>query len=319
MSIECPACHMEFDDADLEHTLKDGFYQCPVCGKRIASSLTENEPEKKSPQNRLVLCLLAIILVLGAWIFFRGGDTGKSSQESLPQQGVPSNVPQVSDQPASTPLPTRNVDIPSLPAPAPPVPAVDSTPRTSPAPTQDKLRIVEKIAMDFHKSHTYTLEGDFVCLDMAIAVWNQVMTNGIPAKIMVGNVQEDITWSYKALVLRCNHAWVLARISPNEEVAIETTEGSVFKKDMRNASLYFKGIEFDSPVQVKEFDMLRKGIFVCRDANEMVTDWNENVAGKRQRVTADIIEKKAITEERVKTCETILGGLEKYKSRAVYY
>lgn len=313
MSIQCSACHMEFDDEDLQHIEKDGFYHCPVCGKKIASSLTE--PEKKVGHNRLVYCLLAIILVLGTGVVYQWVDMGKSRQESAPRYQVTPNVPQASEIPPSAPSPTQSVSNPSLPA----MPVVAPTPVALPPPPPDKLQVVEKIASDFHKSHTYTREGDFVCLDMAIAVWNQVVTNGIAAKIMVGNVQEDITWSYQALVSRCNHAWVLARVSPNEEVAIESTGGSVIRKDMKNASLYFKGIVFDNPAQVKEFDMLRKGVVVCRDAKEMATDWNENVAGKKQRVTADIIEKKAITEERIKTCETILGGLEKYKSRAVYY
>jgi hypothetical protein len=319
MSIECPFCHIEFNDADIQHTVKDGLYQCPVCNKKFPSSLTENEPEKKISHNWLIFCLSAIILVLGTWIVFHGGDTGKTSQESAPRHHVTPNVPQVSDIPAAAPLPAQSVVTPTEQATAPAASVSAPTPVSLPLPIQDKLQIVEKIAMDFHKNHTYTLEGDFVCLDMAITVWNQVVTNGIAAKIMVGNVQEDITWSYRALITRTNHAWVLARVSPNEEVAVETTAGGVIRKNMKNSSLYFKGIEFDNPAQVKEFDILRKQLVVCRDANEMVADWNDNVAGRKQRVTPGIIEKKAITEERIKACEAVVGALGKFKSRAVYY
>jgi hypothetical protein len=310
---------MEFNDEDIQQTLKDGLYRCPVCGKKFPSSLTETEPEKKIPNNWLIFCLSAIILVLGTWIVFDGGNPGKSAQESVPAHHVTPSVPRTSDIPVAAPLPPPPAVNPTATTTAPAASVSVATPGGLPTPTQDKLQMVEKIAMDFHKNHTYTLEGDFVCLDMAITVWNQVVTNGIAAKIMVGNVQEDITWSYRALITRANHAWVLARVSPSEEVAVETTAGGVIRKNIKNSSLYFKGIEFDNPAQVKEFDMLRKQLIVCRDANEMVADWNDNVAGRKQRVTAGIIEKKAIAEERMKACESVVEALGKFKSRAIYY
>ena len=94
---------------------------------------------------------------------------------------------------------------------------------------------------------------------MAIDVWNQLKTNGIESKIMVGNINENVTaWNYRQLVRESNHAWVVAKLSSTEKVAIETTAGVVIKPGMNNASAYFKGIEFDNPGQIKRFDSLRK-------------------------------------------------------------
>ena len=55
---------------------------------------------------------------------------------------------------------------------------------------------------------------------MAINVWNQLATNGIEAKIMGGNVKENISsWNFRQLVMGSNHAWVVAKLSPTEKVA----------------------------------------------------------------------------------------------------
>jgi hypothetical protein len=190
-----------------------------------------------------------------------------------------------------------------------------------PAPqTLNKMQIVELIAAAFHKTHTYTLQGDFVCLDMAIDVWNQLRTYGIEAKIMGGNINENITaWNYRQLVRESNHAWVVAKLSPTEKVAIETTAGVVIKPGMNNASAYFKGIEFDNPGEIKRFDSLRKKANdVCRDASELIKDWNENVAEKQLRPD-EIIAKKSRIEQRKQDCESTQNNLEEFKSRAIYY
>ncbi|MFZ2399115.1 MAG: hypothetical protein WAW31_10700 [Smithella sp.] len=48
-----------------------------------------------------------------------------------------------------------------------------------------------------------------------------------------------------------------AKLSPTEKVAIETTAGTVIKPGMANSSAYFKGIEFDTPGEIKRFDSLK--------------------------------------------------------------
>jgi hypothetical protein len=182
------------------------------------------------------------------------------------------------------------------------------------------MQIVARLAAEFHKSHSYTLEGDFVCLDMAIDVWNQLVTNGIEAKIMGGNVNENITaWNYRQLVRESNHAWVIAKLSPTEKVAIETTTGSVIKPGLKNATAYFKGIEFDNPGHIKRFDLLRKKARdICRDANQLINDWNENVAGKQRR-SEETIARQSRMEQRKQDCENTQNDLEQFSSRAIFY
>jgi hypothetical protein len=61
---------------------------------------------------------------------------------------------------------------------------------------------------------------------------------------------EDIAytlWNYRQLARESNHAWVAAKLSPTEKIAIETTAGTVIKPGMANSSAYFKGIEFETP------------------------------------------------------------------------
>jgi hypothetical protein len=145
------------------------------------------------------------------------------------------------------------------------------------------------------------------------------MTNGIEAKIMGGTLKEDImTWSYRLLVLDGDHAWVVAKISPTDKVAVETTSGIVIKPGMKNSSLYFKGIEFDNPAQVKEFENLRTRLEMCKEAHELVEDWNKNIAGEK-RATVELIEKKSKTEQRIQDCANVINALDKFKSRVIYY
>ena len=307
MDIECPHCHIEFKLDDIVHTLKKGHFKCPVCGKKIPSPLPEHRQNTPpAPIGKYlvpVFILLGIVAAFTATHFFTSADkTPPTANTVAPPAVMPPN---------SSPPPAQVIA-----ATAPPAPQA-----AQPAPqTLNKMQIVELIAAAFHKTHTYTLQGDFVCLDMAIDVWNQLRTYGIEAKIMGGNINENITaWNYRQLARESNHAWVVAKLSPTEKVAIETTAGVVIKPGMNNASAYFKGIEFDNPGEIKRFDSLRKKTNeVCRNANELIKDWNENVAGKQLRPD-EIIAKKSRIEQRKQDCESTQNNLEEFKSRAIYY
>ena len=303
MNIECPHCHMEYDLDDLVHTLKNGHFKCPVCGKKIPSLLAEHQESRPSaPIGRYlipVFILLGIVAAFTAIYFLAPADK---------KPPVATTVAPVMMSPSSSSPPAQAITVPA-PQAAPPRPQVP-----------DKMQIVAQIAADFHKSHSYTLEGDFVCLDMAISVWNQLVTNGIEAKIMGGNIKENITaWNYRQLARESNHAWVVAKLSPTEKVAIETTAGAVIKPGMTGASAYFKGIEFDNPAQIKRFDLLRKKANeVCQDAGQLINDWNENVVGKQRR-SEETIAKQARIEQRKRDCENTLNNLEEFKARAIFY
>jgi predicted Zn finger-like uncharacterized protein len=314
MDIKCPHCHMEFNIDDIAHTIRNGLFKCPVCKRRIPLPLVESQGKNRHfPIVKYFLSVIICVILAVSAAFYVINN--RNAENPIPVQPPPvKTLPPVSYVPTyhpPSPAPVINPALPvvSLVAPAP----------NSSLPPQDKLQLVEKIAADFHKTHTYMMEDRFVCLDMAINVWNQLMSNGIEAKIMGGTLKEDImTWSYRLLVLNGDHAWVVAKISPTDKVAVETTSGQVIKPGMKNSSLYFKGIEFDNPAQVKEFENLRTRLTMCNEASELVEDWNKNIAGKKQ-ATVEIIEKKSKTEQRIQDCVNVINALDKFKSRVIYY
>ncbi len=305
MHLECQNCKVEFNSEDIAHTLKNGKYKCPVCGTKIPDPLSASPKSTPVSINKYILLaaiFLIIVTVLSAIYLLKPAD----KEIPVVYKTAPVVIP-----PTFTPPPVQ-----SLPVPAASVP--ESAPPAIKIP--DKLQIIEQIAAKFHKTHTYTLIGDFVCLDMAIDVWNQLKTNGIDAKIMGGNVNENVTtWNFRQLARESNHAWVVAKLSPTEKAAIETTAGTVIKPGMENSSAYFKGIEFDTPAEIKRFDSLRKKANeVCRDAGELIKDWNENFVGKQRR-PEEIIARKSQIEQRKQDCENTLNNLEEFKSRAIFY
>ena len=110
----------------------------------------------------------------------------------------------------------------------------------------NKISILEKIVGDYHSTHTYSMYDLFVCADMAIDVWNIVRTQGIDAKIQVGNVEDP-----NAKQDNYNHAWVLAEVEPFKYVALETTGGYlVWERENEN---YYRGFTFDNPREFKEY------------------------------------------------------------------
>ena len=61
----------------------------------------------------------------------------------------------------------------------------------------EKTETICKILSDYHKTHSYigteagAAQDIFVCGDMACDVWDMVRTQGIEAKIVAGNVEQD--------------------------------------------------------------------------------------------------------------------------------
>lgn len=291
--IICPHCRMDFRCRDIEPTLDKGHFKCHVCGKKFPSPLPEHqytpEPVRPGRYRALIYAVLAVVIVFAGVYFFTSA----------------SKIAPVSAHFSS-------------PGPAPAPVAEGKAPATTLS-ASEKLQTIERIAADFHKNHTYTMEGEFVCVDMAISVWNQLVTNGIEAKIMGGNIKEDITdWNYRQLVTKSDHAWVVAQISPSEKVAIETTAGLVIKPDMKNAAPYFRGIAFDNPAQIKKFEFQkRRANEVCQEARQLIDDWNNNIAGKQYRSDANTTRQSKI-EQRKLDCDNAALKLEEFRSRTVF-
>ncbi len=134
-----------------------------------------------------------------------------------------------------------------------------------PTPTESQtdrnIRIANEIVATYHQSHVYSLTDLYVCADMASDVWDMLKAQGINAKINVGNVDKDISSIQDA-----NHAWVMAEVSPNGYLALETTGGySVQQAD--NPRYYF-GWSFYNPKQLKQFTQL------MQEQNDAITKYN---------------------------------------------
>lgn len=110
-----------------------------------------------------------------------------------------------------------------------------------------KVEKVESIAQDYYRTHTYIVDDIFDCDNMAQDVWNILRTEGINSKIVVGNVNE----TGNLTIEKCDHVWLLAEVSPNEWIAVETTNGEVvYKEDNEN---YYEGFLFSNPKNYREF------------------------------------------------------------------
>lgn len=318
MHIECPHCKTEYNSEDIANTLKNGHYKCPVCEQNFPSSATNKSQNAVQvlPKSKYILPVLIILVitVVSFFLFFKSSDKTETKNLTTLKTTEPGSNP----APASAPVSAPSVTSVSQKTPPPIIQELKAAPEAPKKP--DNMQIVEQIAAKYNASHSYTAEGGFVCLDMAIDVWNQLKTNGIDAKIVGGILTESITaWNFRQLAMEGNHAWVIATISPNEQVAIETTAGQVIKKGTREAAPYFKGIVFDNPAEIKRFDLLRKAVVGnCRDANNMVNDWNENVVGKQLR-PEEIIARKSQIEQRKQDCERAFNHLKEFESKAIFY
>ena len=110
----------------------------------------------------------------------------------------------------------------------------------------------ENIVKQYHETHTYSVTDLFVCGDMASDVWNMLKAQGINAVIQVGNVETGVTD-----IVDCDHAWVLAEVSPGQYLALETTGGRVVPQS-ENA-LYYQGWTFANPKDFKRHtELVRK-------------------------------------------------------------
>ncbi len=146
------------------------------------------------------------------------------------------------------------------------------------------LRIL-KLARDYKKTHTYSLDDRFACVDMSIDLWNQIQTAGIRAALMAGNVQTDISGfraenmvQYVALM---DHAWIVAEIELGRWLPVESTAGTIVSPLDPNYSRYFTGEFFTNPREFKSFEELRRHLFKnCLEAHHMADSFRELVKAK---------------------------------------
>lgn len=161
---------------------------------------------------------------------------------------------------------------------------------------EKSIQISKEVVEEYHQNHSYYGENIFVCGDMANDVWNMLKTRGINAKIQIGNVNKD-----DAALFESNHAWVLAEVSANKWLALETTGGYLvyFKNNPR----YYRGWCFYTPKQFKEYlqlltqytDQLSKYNDATKQYDYLISQYNQ----------ANIL-KNATLYDQVKTQDTIV-------------
>jgi hypothetical protein len=229
-----------------------------------------------------------------------------------------------SGPPAITAQPTRGESLPVKPGTPSPLP-------TDPSPTQipqfqmpmSGIRIghasyvnkatleqLQKIVREYHATHTYSTDDLFVCVDMAIDVWNILKTKKINAKILAGRVDQDITHlNGLEYIGQINHAWVVAEPQPGVVVPLETTGGYVVTPDKPNYRLYFEGTDFNNPKAFKEFIELRGRAFdTCQQVQSMENHFNATFAGRP--ITQDSIAYKGRLDQKVQDCVGVLSQLQ---------
>jgi hypothetical protein len=119
------------------------------------------------------------------------------------------------------------------------------------SPRDSNIKATKQIVEDYHETHTYIGKDVYVCGDMSSDVWNMLETKNINAVIVVGNVEKDIT-----SIKDANHVWVIAEVSPDEWIALETTGGYLVCADSNLCSVnnprYYKGWNFENPKELKD-------------------------------------------------------------------
>jgi hypothetical protein len=196
----------------------------------------------------------------------------------------------------------------------------------SSCPQDCKLAEVQRIAEEYHKTHTYSLNDFYVCSNMAMDVWNMIKTQGIDAKICVGNVKENIS-SYLDerdgvfnYYNHMDHAWVLAEVEPFKYIAVETTGGylvwgnySETNPDNVINQLYYTGTCFNTPNQFQNFIDARKDMLtICSEAINMENYWNKNYVGKI--LTPQASEYKGRLEQKTQECLAVLNEIKGLQS-----
>jgi len=142
----------------------------------------------------------------------------------------------------------------------------------------------EKIVRYYHETHIYSEYDLFVCSDMASEVWNMLKAQGINALVAIGDVDAPVTD-----IVLCNHAWVLAEVTPGQHLALETTAGYAVPQSQN--VLYYRGWYFNSPKDLKRHnDLVREYNVRIAIHNEIVAKDKEVVAEYNQatnQTTAD--------------------------------
>lgn len=173
-------------------------------------------------------------------------------------------------------------------------------------PAQKRLKLVDSIAKDYANSHTYSKRDLFVCVDMAMDLWNQLHTQGIKTIIKAGSVSKEMNFLVRndpeSFIREMDHVWLIFEVENDRYLPLETTGGFIVFNDTPNGNRYFIGLEFENPRLFKAFMEARERYFtICKQAEMMRNAFNETFAGRR--VTKDAIAAKGMCEFKDSECQ----------------
>jgi hypothetical protein len=171
------------------------------------------------------------------------------------------------------------------------------------------IREVTKTAKEYASTHTYRLEDRFVCIDMAIDVWNLLLTKGIKSYFTIGRSDDGLIGvSLVEFIRKMNHIWLNVILSETELLIIETTTGEVFIPDPYKITKYCTGVYLETPAQVKEFEAQRQlAADRCKEANRVINLWNKEMAGRR--VSESSYKVQGIVEAKQAECQNFTNDL----------
>jgi len=116
---------------------------------------------------------------------------------------------------------------------------------------QTPAETAQNIVKRYHDTHVYSKYDFYVCSDMAMDVWNMLKAQQIEALIQVGNIKTSVSD-----ITKVDHAWVLAKVSPDGYLALEATGGYAVPEQEND--LYYKGWSFGSPREYKSYIEIRQ-------------------------------------------------------------
>jgi len=114
------------------------------------------------------------------------------------------------------------------------------------------MRKIEEIARLYHRTHTF-IEGETDCNDIAVSLWNMLLTENIKSVIVVGNL-EKVGETFED----SNHAWLFVFNARGEVIYLEPTTGEVFFGRLADGSTNPRAIPYrEGSIYVRPSDLRR--------------------------------------------------------------
>jgi len=113
---------------------------------------------------------------------------------------------------------------------------------------------LEEIAQQYYSTHTY-YEGETDCNDMAVDLWNMLLTQDIKSVIVVGN--RDMTGE---TLEESDHAWLYAFNADGKVIYVEPTTGEVFYGKLPDGTTNPKAVSYREGFMYRQPSDLRKDL-----------------------------------------------------------